>query len=206
MSFAGQNVPVVDHGSKKKRTRLSVFQKLEICAELRKGTPPGYLMSTFGSGYRTIMRIKKEEPQLRASLANSGKSLKHKANRPYPQIDALVMKYIEIARAPSMPITQGAIQAHVFNVRDKLLATAKSIHRHEYLKKFTASKGWVNSFVQRHAIRSVSLHGEGSSVDTAAVADNIAKIREALRYYSNDQICNMDESGLFTAFLHAVLT
>lgn len=69
------------------------------------------------------------------------------------------------------------------------------------LTTFAASVGWVDKFVRRHALRSVSMHGEAASANAAKVAQNMVTLRQALKEFDLDCIFNMDETGLFYKLL-----
>lgn len=69
------------------------------------------------------------------------------------------------------------------------------------MESFAASQGWITNFVRRHGIRSVSLHGEGGSVNAMGVSEGMRKLREKLIDYDVDCIFNMDETGLFFKLL-----
>jgi hypothetical protein len=61
--------------------------------------------------------------------------------------------------------------------------------------KFSA--GWLQKFKERNRIRQQRLHGEASSVDSAAIADALPLLRSKCENYPLERIYNMDETGLF---------
>ena len=69
--------------------------------------------------------------------------------------------------------------------------------------KFTASDGWLWRFCQRHCVRQLSLQGERLSADKPAADQFIVDFQEFVRIkgYTNDQIFNADESGLYFKLL-----
>uniref|UniRef100_A0A671Y9S5 DDE-1 domain-containing protein n=1 Tax=Sparus aurata TaxID=8175 RepID=A0A671Y9S5_SPAAU len=65
---------------------------------------------------------------------------------------------------------------------------------------FNASKGWFEKFQKRFGLKSVSLHGEAASADTAgaeAYVNNKFKVIIEEGRYKPEQVFNMDETGLF---------
>ena len=65
------------------------------------------------------------------------------------------------------------------------------------LSAFGASGSWPPNFVSRHALRSIHLHGEESSVGVSEVAADIDTPRYRLLQFRPEFIFNMDETGLF---------
>ena len=59
------------------------------------------------------------------------------------------------------------------------------------------SVGWLQKFKQRHSIHQVKLHGEGASVDLAAVSEALPQLQNICSNYPPERIYNMDETGLF---------
>ena len=57
--------------------------------------------------------------------------------------------------------------------------------------------GWLDSFKNRHGIKSWRRFGESGSVDPTIISNALPDLHEATRNYSLDDIYNMDETGLF---------
>ena len=55
--------------------------------------------------------------------------------------------------------------------------------------------------MKRHALRSVTLHGEAGQVQASAVAKDIGILRSHLSDYDAEHIYNIDETGLFFKLL-----
>lgn len=59
------------------------------------------------------------------------------------------------------------------------------------------SEGWVTRFKSRFSLRKYNFHGEGDvEIDPVQLANDIAKIQQILIEYHEDDIYNMDETGL----------
>lgn len=65
------------------------------------------------------------------------------------------------------------------------------------LEDFTASKGFLVSFVKRHAFRNVKLSCGASSVNAATIAQDMINLCKPLEQYKLSCTLNMDETGLF---------
>ena len=59
------------------------------------------------------------------------------------------------------------------------------------------SNGWLDSFKNRHGIKSWRRFGENGSIDPTIISNALPDLHEATRNYSLDDIYNMDENGLF---------
>ena len=59
------------------------------------------------------------------------------------------------------------------------------------------SNGWLDSFKNRHGIKSWRRFGENGSIDPTIILNALPDLYEATRNYSLDDIYNMDETGLF---------
>ena len=64
---------------------------------------------------------------------------------------------------------------------------------------FQASNGWQHRFCDRKKMGSVKLHGEIASADNEGAETYLDKLKDIIEQggYSEDQIFNVDESGLF---------
>ncbi|XP_063599692.1 tigger transposable element-derived protein 1-like [Penaeus indicus] len=65
---------------------------------------------------------------------------------------------------------------------------------------FNASKGWFDKFRERFGLKSVSLHGEAASEDTAGAKEYVNNKFKAIIEeggYKPEQVFSMDEKGIF---------
>lgn len=62
---------------------------------------------------------------------------------------------------------------------------------------FKASNGFIRCFKSRYNIKFKDLHGEGGSVDLVTTNDWFKKLKNILTDYAEDEIYNLDETGLF---------
>eukprot|EP00644_Phytophthora_capsici_P013247 jgi/Phyca11/14052/fgenesh1_pg.PHYCAscaffold_5_\ len=58
------------------------------------------------------------------------------------------------------------------------------------------SDGWLTKFMKRHGLRFRERHGEGGSVDAAAVEEGRRRLLALTENYEPEDIYNMDETGL----------
>ena len=188
---------------KAKRTRLTLAQKAEAVHKLQSGPPFSVIMRKFSIGRRTVTKLRSEAPQILQCVENQSSSLHSKSSRPaqFPIIEERLNEFFIMARALKMPITAAVLQQRALVICESLVKSAADDSDREKLRSFVASQGWVSNFVKRWALRSVSLSGEGGSVNGAQVSGYIAALREKLREFDPSCIFNVDETGLFFKLL-----
>jgi hypothetical protein len=189
----------------KKRTRLSLQQKAEVLEMLKNKRKQAVIAEHFNVGERTVQRIKKEAAKIKEDLvaggvhASKAKSA-HKSR--VPEVEAAVLALFEEARRCRLPVTRDTLRAFgIKAAKDLLAAPSCPAERKKLLEDFTASKSWVKKFVKRNNLSSKLLHGEAGSVDGAATAEGMAKLRDTCKKYRAENIFNVDETGLFYRLL-----
>lgn len=190
---------------KTRRTRLDLSQKIEAARSLSSGIFAATVMKKFSISRRTATNLKKNASRIIELAEITSLSLQRKSLRPpaFPKIEDELLIFVNFARCCKLPITQAVLQHKALMIRDNLEKNIASnqILEHHKLSKFTASIGWVQNFIRRHALRSVGLHGEGGSASAAQVADKMSELKAKLRSYDVDCIYNVDETGLFYKLL-----
>lgn len=69
-------------------------------------------------------------------------------------------------------------------------------------KDFAASNGWLDGFKERHSIVFKQPQGEAGDIDLEAVDDwRQSVLREQLGKFSENDVFNVDETGLFWKLL-----
>ena len=65
--------------------------------------------------------------------------------------------------------------------------------------EFSASTGWMTSFLKRHALHNIKIKGETASADELAAKEFPQELRKIIEdgRQTPDQVWNVDESGLF---------
>lgn len=106
------------------------------------------------------------------------------------------MELLTHARAHGLPVDRLAIQAFGRKAKATVAAKASTPAERDRLDKFIASEGWAKKFIARHNLKSRKLHGQAGSVDDAAIADGLRKVREMIAKYDPDNIINCDETAL----------
>lgn len=180
--------------TKRKRTVLSIVEKLEIIKKLEQGETAAKLALDFGIGVQTVRDIKKCKEKLieSACRADSGagpsnrKTLK---TSNFADVDDALYLWFKQKRAEGVPIS-GPL----------LMEKAKEFHAMLNIKEeFSASSGWLSRFKKRHGIREISVQGEKLSANTEAAATFSTEFSEFIDQHdlSPHQIYNADETGLY---------
>lgn len=114
------------------------------------------------------------------------KRLKLSSDNDFVKIDDAVWQFFVKARSFGAPISGPIIQ-------QMSLKFAESFK----VENFKASNGWLQRFKDRHQISSAILCGERGSVIPTTVDDWKNRLPEIISGYSEKDIYNMDETGLF---------
>jgi hypothetical protein len=188
-----------------KRKRLTLRQKGEVLDLLDKKTHHAAIANKFECNVKTVQRINRDRESIKKQLVEcggGGKLAEKKSNRKpkYPDIDRLTLESFDRARQLRLPMTRDTLRTFGLKAQAELL---KSCSEEEKLRleSFTASEHWVKRFVTRNQLASVRLHGEAGSVDPGAIASQLATLATICADYEQDNIYNVDETGLYYKLL-----
>lgn len=178
---------------KRKKTVLTIEQKLEIIKRIESGTNGRTLAVEFCVGTSTISDIKKKKEEIRNFSTKIIKSIPLNAvktqKKPANDLleEALMIWFIQ-RRAEGMPISGPMLceKALIFN---------KKLNG---LDHFNASTGWLRNFKKRNGIRCLGVHGEVLSADASNIEKFISNFNAFIERenYSPEFIYNADETGL----------
>jgi hypothetical protein len=190
---------------KRKRTRLTKEEKLALIKDRDGGLTVAGCAKKYKVVERQVRRIcNKERAELMAAAAAAA-PLHVKTTRAgqWPQIEERVVAFVRVMRQHKKPVGRALMQERGLAYRDELLQQGElSEKEREELQGFSASLHWVDNLVKRHSLTFVSnLHGEGGSVDEAAVRPEITKLTAVLATFLLACIYNVDETGLFFRLL-----
>lgn len=108
----------------------------------------------------------------------------------------MVTEMAEQYRAARLPISRITIQTFGRKASATLLDVAKTDEARKRYLDFVASDHWAKNFIARRGLQNTRLHGEAGGVDDAAIAKDMAVIRELLEKYDPDDIYNKGETVL----------
>nr|XP_045600957.1 tigger transposable element-derived protein 7-like [Procambarus clarkii] len=176
--------------AKRKRSFLSIEQKLDMIEKHERGYSVTRLAAEFNVGKSTVCDIKRQKDDIRKFLASSDsgalnkrKTIKGSANT---NLDEAVYKWFNQERSVGMPLGGDAIKTAADKFAQKM-----------NIPDFRASEGWLQRFKNRHNIKNRKVCGESLSADT----DSVEPFKRKLNDYiiTNDlrrfQVYNADETG-----------
>lgn len=128
------------------RTRLSLFQKINILNKICLGTSFGALVSKHVVGRWTIACIQKIMDSLIKSTNNEERALKQKAARPvcYTEIEKRVVQSFTLPRQAHLSVTTNFIIAKTLDVKRQLLKYQYTTGTHKALRKFSGLNDWAS--------------------------------------------------------------
>uniref|UniRef100_A0A3Q3D7L5 DDE-1 domain-containing protein n=1 Tax=Hippocampus comes TaxID=109280 RepID=A0A3Q3D7L5_HIPCM len=170
------SAPLVYFGPKLKRKRkvMPLYEKVKILNLLRDGKTFSAVARCYGLNESTIRSIKKEEANIRSTVAiNGSQTLKRVVNT---RNNAHRGKEDNGTNPQPGPSTSS-----------------------EEPIEFLASKGWFDRFRKRYQLKSVSPHWESASADVEAARKYPETFKALIeeKGYKPEQVFNMNETGLF---------
>ncbi|KAG7156225.1 Tigger transposable element-derived protein 1-like 45 [Homarus americanus] len=163
-------------GTKPKKTRrsLSYEVKYTIIQEL-------------------IWRASMEHMKITKSTGAS--MIKYFHNQLLLKTEKLLVRYLVRQARRNMAVDTRSVKEYA---RELYIAVARKMGTTEP-KPFNASSGWLQRFKIRNKITNINIGGEEASADRAAAREFPPFLHEIMEegQYSDDQVFNMDESGLF---------
>lgn len=172
----------------KTRKTLTLSQKLEILRDLENGASNSAICKSYNLSKSTVSTILKNKDNIRSARCSNISKLKRIRKSQRPDVDQALLKWFSIQRSQNMPLTGSILQT-------KAEELAKLCPGNE---NFVCSKGWIDRFKSRHNITAGKVHGEAASVSMESVTNWLTSTwPEISRGYSEDDIFNGDETGLF---------
>lgn len=157
-------------------------------------------MCQFKISRRTAKNIKQSCDKTVRRAGETVVSLSTKTIRAveFPEIDSAGLQFFTLAREMKFPVTHSVFSHRALHINERLLKYPDLYDEtRNRLRDFSASKGWVLKFFSRHALKSVSVHGEGGSASASAVVSEMADLRTKLRGFDVECTLNDGETGLF---------
>ena len=134
----------------------------------------------------------KDHDKIRQQFAKNG-NLKSKGLRksPFQSLEEPLVRWVRFARENKVPITGNIIQEK-----------AKDFAKELGLQDFSASDGWIHRFKARNNLCGKVISGEEGDVNVLSVEQwKRDTLPNLLRGYSDVEIYNADETGLFYQLL-----
>ncbi|KAG7158169.1 Tigger transposable element-derived protein 1-like 49 [Homarus americanus] len=184
---------------KKTRHSLSYEIKYKIIQELEKGTRQVDLARQHGVNESTIRTIKKDAAKIKEHMnitkCTGASMIKYCHNQVLLKTEKLLVSYLVCQARRNMAVDTRSVKEYA---RELYAAVSRKMGITEP-KPFNASSGWLQRFKKRNKITNINIGGEEASADRAAAREFPPFLREIMEegQYTDDQLFNMDESGLF---------
>ena len=175
---------------KRVRKDLTLKDKINLIDESEKlpKVTQKELSVKFGIGTTTVSDILKRKEFYRKQFKEDASSKRQRfiSESKFGDLNETVFKWFQQARSKNIPISGPIIQ-------EKALQFARELGYND----FKASSGWLDSWKSRFNIGHFKICGESADVDLEKVNEFKEKIPGLIVGYSNENIFNCDESGLF---------
>lgn len=172
-----------------KRKWLSLEEKVSVIEEAEKSKKSQrQLAEQFDVGKTQILKILKDREEIYKSWRENSCNLqmKKKVKTEAGEIDSIVYDWFCAVRMKKIPVTGPMLQ-------EKAIEVAKTLGSNG----FKASNGWLQKFKNRHEITGKIICGESGSVVAETVEQWKEKLAAHCTGYSEEDIYNVDETGLF---------
>ncbi|XP_033730203.1 tigger transposable element-derived protein 4-like [Pecten maximus] len=175
--------------STKRRVALTHEQRLQVIRESEKfHTSSRKIAEKYGVGKTQIDRILKRKSENLADLEDNVAPERKRQRRPTgnEEINNLVWEFFKDASSRRVNLSGPLLKQKALDFASDFGNTT-----------FKASNGWLDSFKSRHNIVFGTMSGERGDVDNSVVDNWRAKLPIICDGYSDNDIFNMDETGLF---------
>lgn len=183
--------------SRKSGQPLSISDRLMVLKRLDRGEKQSKIVQELGLSKSQVSRIYCDRVKLKKIEQDKSVPLKSKlalAKAKHPELDDAIFKWFVHIQHPSgkckpLPLTRDLI-------KKRALQEGKRLN----INDFRASDGWFRNWRWRLGIgKSVRLHGEAGDVNLEEAEQEMSALRQRLKDggYKEDNIFNMDETGLF---------
>src|ERR1044072_1514935 len=170
-----------------KRKCLSIAEKIKVLEDVDKRIKRQDIAIKFGipsNSLSTLLKNRESILKQKNAFDSGRKRVKHCL---YEDVDAAVLKWVEMLREKNIPISGPLI-------KEKSLEYAKYLGHPE----FQASTGWLDKFKKRHGIIQKVISGESADVsETDCNRWRETVLKNILDIYDPKDIFNADETGLF---------
>lgn len=115
------------------------------------------------------------------------------------EMERLLKIWIDDAYQRNMPISLQEVKFRATSLFEMVKNKSRPLTEKQDKEEFQASNGWWQKFCQREDFGSEKLHGESGSADHEGAEQYLENLKKIIEEggYSEDQIFNVDEAGLW---------
>ncbi|KAK9722522.1 Tc5 transposase DNA-binding domain [Popillia japonica] len=176
-----------------KRAKISLKTKLAILEEVdKKQISKTKIAEKFKIPKSTLSTIIKNKNKIDNAIA-SGKQVFNKRLKGarYPELETQLIEWFTEMRLKAIPLNGPTIQQKAKSIAAKLKITECDF-----------SSGWLYRFQKRHGISAHVISGEKNKVNEQTVDEWKQEFRLIRQHYSDKDVFNIDETGVFYNLLH----
>nr|XP_022910254.1 tigger transposable element-derived protein 1-like [Onthophagus taurus] len=187
-----------------KRKAISLEVKINILDNLANGDSATTVGQRFGLRESTVRTIKKNEDAIRKSVIAGTKLSAHTTSYTRDivkqKMEKALVIWMEDMSQKRIPVDGNNIKQMALKIYNQIKEAEPQTSGEKRRKfEFSASTGWMNGFLQRHALHNIKIKDEIASADDVAAKEFPAKLAKIIEKggYTPDQVWNADETGLF---------
>ena len=169
-----------------KKTSIALKRKLEILEEIERNEHTKRIKSKFDVSKQILSNLKKQKDLIKEAGKNINGEMKKLRKSKYENINKFVLDLLDRSNQNFIPISAAFIQS-----------SALKFAEHIGEKNFKASNGWLQKLKKKYNIKHVMISGESASADQDGANNFVNHIEEITEGYQDDEIFNLDETGLF---------
>jgi len=178
--------------TRKTRVPITIGVKKTICRMRTKGMSWSSIIAELPvdvsrDAVRKIYRRKDTWMALADDAMTAMRSTRREGD--FPAVDKLLLEWITAVER----LGHAAVPVLFALLQEKAAETGRRLG----LATFRASRGYVCGFLSRNGLASMRLHGQAGAVDTIAIERDLDKLQEELVAFKDDDIFNMNATGLF---------
>lgn len=171
------------------RRQFSVEEKFTVISRLESGDSNSLLAKEFSCAPSTISTIWKNAEVIKKQFQSRPEGvIRLRTSRlQFKPVEDALLAWFKQQRALNIPISGPILQAKADHF-GKLLN----------VENFSCSASWIQRFRQRHNIVFGKISGESAAVDVNVCSNWLSNVWPSISAgYSDDQIYNADEAGIF---------
>jgi len=174
-----------------KRKSITFNDKIKIYCDIKDNVSYESIIQKYSISESTFYRIKRSNGNFGQEEDNfSGSKRKSQAMSKFHEINGFIARFIKECNSYCVPISDSLIKE-----------TALKYSHDKNITGFKSSTGWLRSIKDRHNLKTKAIFGELHSSDYISAGAFVDKLHDIIGDYADENIFNLDETGLFWRLL-----